>query len=167
MSDPNNQSTLQNPVGRFMVAVGAVLENTLDETILIIKRAPTLDWRASHWEIGYGRIDQFESPEQGLARETFEELGVTYFSIRRVLTVWHLFRGSQKAENELVGITYYCTTNTKSIKLSDEHTDYAWVTPEEAVKKITEPGIIRDVTAYVAYKQSITQQGLQSALGSD
>ncbi len=139
-----------------MVAVGAVLEHKPDGTILIIKRASTLDWRPGHWEIGYGRIDQFETPESGLQRETHEELGITDLQIHQILTVWHFFRGSEIAENELIGITYYCTTNTKAITISDEHTEFAWVTPKEAMQKVTEPGILRDIKAYQALKQKST-----------
>jgi len=146
--DPNNQATSQNPVGRFMVAVGGMIELQDTNKILIIKRAAEQDWRGGEWETQYGRIDQFEEPLQGLQREIREETGLQNIEVRDVLTVWHMFRGSPKAENELVGITYWVRALEDSVQLSFEHTQYRWVSPEKALEVITEEGIRRDIRKY-------------------
>jgi len=51
-----NTSTKENPVGRFMVAAGAIIELGDTGKILIIKRADDLDWQPGTWEIVYGRL---------------------------------------------------------------------------------------------------------------
>ena len=144
----DNSNTTQNPVGRFMVAVGAVIASP-DGKILLIKRSEKLDWHPGEWESMYGRIAQHEDPKDGLTRELKEELGISV-AVGRLLTCWHIYRGHEEtAENELVGITFLATTNQIEIKLSDEHEEYRWVTPEEAKELIKVEGIHRDIQAYI------------------
>lgn len=148
MKDPNNKSTVANPVGRFMVAVGAVIELKNTRKILILKRSNKLDWHAGEWEIHYGRIAQFENCETSLRREIKEETGITDIKIIEPLTAWHIFRGREKAENELIGITFHCRTKTEKVKISSEHSGYRWVKPKEALKLIKIEGVKRDVESY-------------------
>jgi 8-oxo-dGTP pyrophosphatase MutT (NUDIX family) len=146
--NPNNTNTENNPVGRFMVAAGGVLE--LDHTgkILLVKRSSTLDWHPGEWEITYGRLAQFEDVEMGLRREIGEELGCTDISVGTVLRIWHIFRGERAPESELIGITYSCKTQTETVRLSDEHSEFAWVTPDQALTMVTVEGIKEDIRAY-------------------
>ncbi len=153
INQPHNQSTATNPVGRFMVAVGAVIENTKTGRILIIQRASSQDWRGGEWEIDYGRIDQHEDPIDGLKREIKEEVGLTDLTIKEVMRVWHLYRGPVSAENDLIGITYYCTTETDDVKLSDEHIAYEWTTPEMALQRIKVDGIREDIQRFIQLKK--------------
>lgn len=53
MQEPNNHSTKANPVGRFMVAVGAIIKLKGTEKILLIRRAKMQDWQPNEWEILY------------------------------------------------------------------------------------------------------------------
>jgi len=150
ISQPNNKSTTENPVGRFMVAGGAVIELGSTGKILVNQRGPYLDWHPNEWEIVYGRISQFEGLEDGLKREVKEETGIKDLEILTVLSTWHIFRGTvKKAENELIGITFHCRTKQKTIKLSKEHSLYKWVTPEDALKLISVTGIRRDILKYI------------------
>lgn len=147
---PNNQSTATNPVGRFMVAAGAVIEHQQTGKILLVQRAATLDWHPNEWEVVYGRIDQHEDVETGLRRELREETGLVDLTVESLLTQWHIYRGPQAAENELIGLTFHATTRQSVINVSDEHQAYRWVTPEEALQLVTIPGILRDVRAFQA-----------------
>ncbi len=147
----DNSNTSKNPVGRFMVAVGAVIVNS-ERKILLVKRSTKLDWQPGEWEILYGRIAQFEDPKAGLIRETKEELGIA-INVGQPLTVWHIFRGHEStAHNELVGITFTASTTNLNITLSDEHEEYRWVTYEEAMQLVKVEGIKRDLTAYVSHQ---------------
>lgn len=147
---PDNSSNKSNPVGRFMVAVGAMIELRETGKILINQRSAHLDWHPNDWEIIYGRIDQFEGLENGLRREVKEEVGIDDLEIITVLRAWRIFRGSeQSAENELIGITYRCRTQTEAIKLSKEHQNYQWVTPQEALKIVSESGIRQDIERFI------------------
>ena len=85
--------------GKFMVAVAAILENHKNE-ILLIKRSSHLEFPDSWEDIG-GRLNQSESPEEGLRREIFEETGIEDIEIIKPLTMFHVFRHNEKkAENE-------------------------------------------------------------------
>lgn len=144
----DNSNTIKNPVGRFMVAVGAVIANGKGQ-ILLIKRSHKLDWHPGEWEIMYGRLAQHEGTLDGLARELKEELGITVV-VGRPLISWHIYRGHEEtAENELIGITFVATTNDVEVKLSDEHEEYRWVSPEEALDLIKVDGIKRDINAFI------------------
>ena len=133
-----------------MVAVGAVIVHEKNKKILITQRARDLDWQPNEWEITYGRIDQHEDPQQGLKREVLEEIGLVDLKIHQVLRVWHLYRGPRTAENDLIGITFMCSTTADAIRLSDEHQTYRWVTPQAALRLISLEGIRQDVKAYLA-----------------
>lgn len=144
----DNSNTEQNPVGRFMVAVGAVIVNQ-DGKILLIRRSRKLDWQPGEWEIMYGRIAQHEGPQAGLAREVSEEIGID-ITPGVPLTCWRIYRGHEEiAENELIGITFLATTSDINVQISDEHEEYRWVTPSEALELITVDGIKRDIQAYI------------------
>lgn len=144
----DNSNITENPVGRFMVAVGAVITNPVGK-ILLIKRSQKLDWHPGEWEIMYGRIAQHEDPKDGLTRELNEELRISV-TVGGPLTCWHIYRGHEEtAENELVGITFLATTDQTEITLSDEHEEYRWVAPEEAKELIKVEGIHRDIQAYI------------------
>lgn len=149
-TDPHNKSTKENSVGMFMVAAGAVIEFKNTGTILLVKRSLTLDWHPGEWEIGYGRLDQHEDAEKGLRREIYEELGIKEIKIIQVTNVWHIYRGSKKAENELIGITFHCRVFTENIRLSKEHSQYCWVLPEKALRLVKNEGIKKDIQAFIA-----------------
>ncbi len=147
----DNTNNEHNPVGRFMVAVGAVIVNP-EGKILLIKRSSKLDWHPGEWEIMYGRIAQHEDPQAGLIREIGEELGIT-IKPGKPLTCWHIYRGHElTAQNELIGITFLVTTNQLEIQLSDEHEEYRWVTSTEALELIKVDGIKRDIKAFINFQ---------------
>jgi 8-oxo-dGTP diphosphatase len=147
----DNNSTTKNPVGRFMVAVGAIIENDSGQ-IAILRRSKNLDWNPNEWEIPYGRLAQFEDPMAGLMREVKEEIGLDLV-VEKPIRVWHLYRGEEEtAHNELVGITFACHAKTTNISISDEHEEFRWVTPQEAIDLMKVDGIAEDVRAFIQSK---------------
>jgi 8-oxo-dGTP pyrophosphatase MutT (NUDIX family) len=91
----------------------------------------------------------------GLHREVYEESGITDLEVGEVLRVWHIFRGSEKAENELIGITFHCKTQQETVSISEEHAQYKWVTPEEALNLIEVEGIREDIQLFIKKCQSL------------
>ena len=137
-----------NSVGRFQVAVGAIIEHVSTQKILLIQRAKDVDFRAGEWEPIYGRMAQFETPQEALVREVFEEVGIKELTVKKLISAWHIFRGKEVEENELVGITFWCQVNNPFVSLSKEHCAFDWVSLEEAKKKISSPGILADLLAF-------------------
>lgn len=138
-------------IGQFMVAVGAIVEHPETGTILMVRRAEGY-FKAGVWEVGYGRLDQGEDPETGLHREFREETGLKNLKIKQILTTWHFYRGEKKPENDLIGITFWVQSDSQTIKLSEEHDAFEWVSPQEAIERTSEDGIKRDITAFMAVK---------------
>lgn len=140
-----------NPIGHFMVAAGAIIALEGTDKILITRRKAVGadNWHAGTWEVGYGRLAQGESLEEGLRREVEEETGITDLSVGEIVRVWHIYRGAEEVpENEVIGVTFACTTQQSAITLSLEHDEYRWVSPEEALKMIEVEGIQEDIRAW-------------------
>ena len=135
--------------GRFMVAVGAVIEHEATGTILLVKRAETADYFPGIWEDAMGRMKQFEEPEDALRREVREETGLA-IEILQPLAVVHDFRGARTAENEWVGVIYWARAPSQDVVLSEEHTAYMWVAPERALEIVEHAGVRADIEALIA-----------------
>ncbi len=118
--------------GRFMVAVGAVIEHAPTGRILLLQRSHKADFMPGVWEIPSGRMKQFEELEDALAREIYEETGLRGVEIVKPLTVEHFFRGERVAEKEIVLIMYWARVQDEVVTISGESEDYRWATPEEA-----------------------------------
>ncbi|MDP2860161.1 MAG: NUDIX domain-containing protein, partial [bacterium] len=106
------------------------------------------DFSADIWEYITGRMNQFEKPEDGLRREIMEEAGIEVDIIKPIGT-YHIFRGEEIAEKELIGIMYWCQTNSDKVILSEEHTDYKWVLADEALDIIKKPSMQADIKAFI------------------
>jgi 8-oxo-dGTP diphosphatase len=141
-------NTASDQEGRFMVAVGAMIEHDSSGKILLLKRAETADYLPGIWEDMGGRIKQFEEPEDALRREVREESGLE-IEILKPIAVFHDYRGERTAENELLIITYWCKARSDQVVLSEEHTAYQWVSPEEALELAEHIGVRRDIQAWI------------------
>lgn len=137
-----------NSIGHFMVAVGAIILDSATGKILLLKRNDQFHF--GEWEVPYGRLAQHEEVLAGLARELQEETGITKFDVKRVLRLWHVYRGEKTADKEIFGTTFLISVTNPKITLSDEHTEYCWVEPSEALNMIKVKGIRADVAHYVA-----------------
>lgn len=133
-----------------MVAAGAVIEHPTQNKILVAKRAKT-DHAKNEWELPYGRLNNHEELVEGLKREVFEETGLTDLKIKKLLRVWHFYRGEKSADKEVFGVTFLCQATSDQIKLSPEHDQYRWVEPKKALKMIKVVGIANDVKLYLDY----------------
>lgn len=118
--------------GRFMVAVGAVIEHAPSGRILLLQRSNNADFMPGLWEIPSGRMKQFEELEDALAREIYEETGLRGVEIVKPLSVEHFYRGERTAEKEIVLIMYWVTVQDDAVTISHESEAYRWATPEEA-----------------------------------
>ena len=142
---------MENQVGKFLVATGAIIENNSTGKILLLKRSKEKDFSPGIWEYITGRLHQFEEPEDGLRREVMEEAGIE-IEVIKPIHIFHIFRGERTAENELIGIMYWCRTNAQDIKVSEEALDYVWVSAEEALGMIPKPSMQDDIRAFMAEK---------------
>ncbi|MFZ2587162.1 MAG: NUDIX domain-containing protein [Alphaproteobacteria bacterium] len=154
-------------IGSFMFGVGALIVRP-DGRVLVLKRASNVsDWNVEKWELVYGRKAQLEEIEDCVRREILEETGIVDVEIIRALRSWHFFRGDKVAESEILGMTFLCRTTTLEPKLSREHTDYRWATPEEALNLIEVKGIRLDVECYRDARMALVLSGTHETLWLD
>ena len=144
---------MNNEEGKFMVSVGAMIEHDATGKILLLKRTHKADFSPGIWEDITGRMKQFEEPEHALVREVQEEAGLE-IEIIKPIKIFHLFRGEKSADNEIIGIIYLCKSKSDKVTISGEHTEYRWVTPQEALEMIDNPSIKKDIEAFIAEKNN-------------
>jgi 8-oxo-dGTP diphosphatase len=79
------------------------------------------------WDPPAGRLAPGESFERGAVREVYEETGLL-IAPQRLLATWV---GNGSGGGRLASATYISRVSTDGVRLSDEHLDYRWVTPDE------------------------------------
>ncbi|WP_420560228.1 NUDIX domain-containing protein [Tepidicaulis sp.] len=94
--------------------------------LLILKRQENDEEYGGYWDIPGGRLLPGEDARQGLTREVREETGLAPQKIRP-LTVWDYEAGGTK----VVGLSFLARTEEERVRLSAEHSAYAWMAPEE------------------------------------
>lgn len=112
-------------------------------TVLFIEEANRnlfllLHYPTDYWDFVKGKIENNESPEQAVIRETREETGIS--DIEFIKSFKEKIEYSFKFNDDIVQkevIFFLTKTNTKQVKLSYEHLDYVWLDFDTALKKIT------------------------------
>lgn len=137
----------------LQVGVKVLLKNP-DGKLLLIRRSPTESVFQGKWDIPGGRIDVGTNLRENLARELMEETGMTMTNEPRIVGAQDIFLPEQN--RHVVRITYIGTVDGEP-KLSEEHTEYCWVTLAELkafsseeldryVKALLEEGAISEAT---------------------
>jgi 8-oxo-dGTP diphosphatase len=125
------------PIGRFYAGIAAVIRSPETRQYLLLRRSEQKDYARGVWECVTGRVDQGEGFEDALRREVREELGVEV-QIDHILGTTHFYRGVPIPENELVGVIYLCSlADAASIRISPEHTEYRWLSADQAVDQLS------------------------------
>lgn len=155
-------------VGRFLVGIGALVWDRDNNTYLVLKRSPDKDFAPNAWECITGRVDQGESFEEALHREVREETGLEVRPIY-LLGTTHFFRGTSVPENELLGLVYLCEpvrrlTSGRSIITSLEHSEYRWVSVEEARELLNRDNQTEHWLARVINRAEIIREQLPESL---
>lgn len=110
----------------YFLGIKAIIQNK-NGKILILKHS------GGYWDFPGGRTNQDESISDCLLREVQEETGISKLqniSPRKMLLT------KFKPQNKGL-ILWYHTCNIEeeeNIILSNEHTEYLWATPEEAME---------------------------------
>lgn len=84
------------------------------------------------WGIPGGKLEEGESLTEGALRELFEE---TSIRVSKANYVGHLFI-RKRGEVEYIFHMFHIQVTEAKVLLSDEHTDYRWLTAEE-VKQLS------------------------------
>ncbi len=103
-----------------------------DGKLLALKRTIGDDYRAGCWDTPGGRFEEGEEVFAAIKREIMEESSLTAHKLLPI----HIASGNNHASGLLSGkiafaVCYLCQDWEGEVMISDEHTEYKWVTPQE------------------------------------
>jgi cob(I)alamin adenosyltransferase len=121
--------------------------------ILLVRDAGKLDHAKSKGKFDFpgGRMDEGETPQEGLARELKEELGLdaNKFQIDRPFFTGLWGVGGDSVNKPIIGIFYIVRpVGELEITLSDEHTEFIWFDPHTKYQDDFPDGVRVAVDAY-------------------
>lgn len=110
----------------LQVGVKIFLKNK-DEKYLVLQRSKEkYPGVGAKWDIPGGRIDLGATLMENLNREVLEETGLTISGDIKLLTAQDIL----KTDKHVVRLTYFGFADGE-VKLSEEHSDYKWLTLDE------------------------------------
>ena len=130
MVERDGELKMENDI--FKVPQKAVIKD--GKKFLIMKRSPNAHVYPNQWDFTGGKLEHGEEPKAGLKREIKEETGLDV----KIGNPEFVF--SEKVKDHFIYLTVFNTTieGEKEIKLSNEHTEFKWVTKEEILELGTE-----------------------------
>ena len=115
-------------------SAGAVLFNeTKSGKIFLL-----LNYPSGHWDFVKGNIEKGETLQQTVVREIREETGITdieFIDGFEDKIEYHYQRDGDLVHKEV--IFFLAKTKTVDVKISHEHLGFAWLSFNEALKKLT------------------------------
>lgn len=117
-----------------VISSGAIIFRRESKNILFL----LLHYPEGHWDYTKGKIEKGEDPIKAATREIQEETGITNlkFIANFEKEIEYEFRYKDEIIHKKV-IFFLAETDVKDVTLSSEHTDYLWLTFEDAFKKTT------------------------------
>lgn len=107
----------------FVVAVAAVVLR--GDRVLALRRSSRKEAGPGLWETLSGRVEPDEEPLAAVRREIAEESGLEVEIEPRPLTAY----AARRLGLPMVVIVFRARHRSGEVRLSDEHDDFAWLTP--------------------------------------
>lgn len=134
------------------------------EEWLLLKRAPHIRLGGT-WQMVSGTIEPGEKAYEAAARELLEETGLRPLHFYQASYVNRFYLA---ATDQILLTPVFAAEvpGSAQVTLSDEHTDYQWVTPEEAARRLPWPGqrrslqVIREQFVHGAPREESCLDGL-------
>jgi 8-oxo-dGTP pyrophosphatase MutT (NUDIX family) len=138
MMSPDNTTPINPPKGRYSLAI----ITDPDNRVLCLKRAPGDRFAGGQWGLPGGGIEVGESSWQALCRELKEELGDRFRSryLAHFMPVRDSFYGGIYELH-----LFRMEVEETAILLSEEHTEFSWVSGEAFKELETFAGIDEDL----------------------
>lgn len=114
-------------------SAGAVLFRENDKRFYLL-----LHYQANHWDFPKGNIEEGEREVDTVRREVREESSIDDIELIdgfRMISEYYYKRSNKIIHKQVV--FYLAKTKQTEVKLSHEHTDYAWLTYKEALDRLT------------------------------
>ena len=114
---------------------GIILFN--EDKVLLLQHCDT-DNTEGHWDFPKGHVEKGESETQTALRELAEETGIKNLKLLPGFShniSYNLIKDEKEISKE---VTFFIgVTNETNIILSEEHQDYAWLTYDSAIERLT------------------------------
>ena len=111
---------------KLQVGVKILLKNQEGKFLVICRSAEKYPKVGRQWELAGGRIDPGSSLIENLKREVREETGLEITSEPKLIAAQDII----KPHKHIVRLTYIGEARGE-VRLSDEHTDYKWLSLRE------------------------------------
>ncbi|SRR5260221_10313697 len=118
---------------KHQYSAGIIIYKKENGTILYL----LLKYGAGHWDFPKGKIETGETKQEAALRELKEETNLTaQIDDNFEETIQYIFMYNQEKTTKTV---YFFTGHATStdVKLSHEHTDYAWLPYQNALEQLT------------------------------
>ncbi|MBI2416245.1 MAG: NUDIX domain-containing protein [Candidatus Kerfeldbacteria bacterium] len=127
-------------------SVGAIILNPQQQVLIMFSAAN------KYWEFPKGKVERGERELDTLKREIFEETGIRRFRLHPTFReyLYYTFRVGHKIIRKVV--VYYLFKTASTITVSNEHSDYRWVTIDEAprfLRHINQRNLIKRVKQFL------------------
>jgi 8-oxo-dGTP diphosphatase len=121
----------------YIVAVAAII--ICDGKVLAMRRSKTKDAGAGLWETLSGRVSLGEEPLDAIRREITEECGLEVDVESSPFTAYQ----ARRNDIPMMVLVYKAYYKQGEVVISEEHDDYAWLSPDEfsqrsSLKKLVE-----------------------------
>lgn len=113
---------------KFYIGIKAAIVNNKKALVLRKTRSGI-----NVYDLPGGRIDKGELIQDALKRELKEEIGLKIFSNPKLINVFER-QDYKKNGTYLMLVVYKIETKAFKIKLSNEHTNYEWISKKELNK---------------------------------
>jgi 8-oxo-dGTP diphosphatase len=130
----------------YIISVYAILRNEKGE-FLLLRRSENSHSNPGKWDLPGGKLGQEETLGEAVAREVWEETGISI--VPGEIAGYVTF---ELPEKKVIAIVYNEGYVIADVKLSYEHTEYAWISLENILEMNTLPAYFRDF-----FKRFITE----------
>ncbi|AAM30616.1 NUDIX hydrolase [Methanosarcina mazei] len=122
----------------YIISVYALIRNEKGE-FLLLRRSENSRTNAGKWDLPGGKVNPDESLKEGVAREVWEETGITMVPGDIAGQV-----NFELTEKKVIAIVFDGGYVVADVKLSYEHIEYSWVSLEKILGMETLPAYFRD-----------------------
>jgi 8-oxo-dGTP diphosphatase len=119
-----------------------------DGKFLTIRRSQTAPYRPLNWDLPGGDIDYGEDAREGMIREIKEETNLEVNNLKVIDTI----AAMNNKDEFWVTVCYSAQPTTSAVKLSFEHDDSRWMTPEEFQQLGASPRIKKFVERFYSQR---------------
>lgn len=128
----------------LQVGVKIILKNREGKYLVVCRNPLKYPEVGAKWDIVGGRIDPGLPLVENLRREVKEETGLEIKYEPKLLTAQDILR----PDKHVVRLTYVGIAEEGDVVLSEEHTEYKWLTPKEICQLDPLDSYLKDVLAH-------------------